>query len=314
MPLKTVRFKNLENGLKLNDNFSYCVNPSDYITLTGELLENKNLFNDIDRIRKIYNTGEYVADEEKDKLIRYASFLKNYKNIKGETGQENLFRGILNDFETYRYFFKEAGASLKFNPLSVTRAGHHVLTRMYDLLNTYIKLIQPKVLFRIVDVYPDESGLQVTGTDIHFNNSKLRIFTSHSATTYEEINPSDMLVKNVIVYIVSIGPGIDNEIKHLTKKEEMFDAYLLNGIGAGAAEMTANDLNRYMNDRNEKNDYKYDRISPGYGGWNIRDQSKIFRLLDPEKHLGVKLTDSHIMLPEKSTSGIMGLTLKENKD
>ncbi len=305
MQLKKVRFKNLENGLKLNYNFTYSVNPLDYISLTRELINNKNLFSDIDRIRKNYNLGHLVDAAEKNRLIHYASLLKNYGNIKDETDHENLLPCILKDFETYRYFYKETGASLKFNPLSGSHAGHHVLEKILELLNAYIKLITPKVLFKIVNVHPDEHGLQIVGTDIHFNNKKLRIFTSHSSTNYEEINPSNILVKNVIIYVVSIGPGIDDEVKALTKKGEMFEAYILNGIGAGAAEMTAHDLNRFMNDHNKKPDYEYDRLSPGYGKWNVSEQTKIFRLLEPEKHIGVKLTDSHIMLPEKSTSGIM---------
>lgn len=311
MPLKKVRFKNLEDGLNLNDRFTYCVNPADYISITGELLSNRNLFREIDGIRKSYNINQSFPAEVREKLIHYASLLKNYNNIKAEEYPENLFPDILKDYENYRYFYKEAGASLKFNPLSESHAGSHVLERIFDLLKTYIKLIHPRVLFRIVNVHPNEKGLQVAGTDIHFNNHKLRIFTSHSSTSYKEINPSDIQVENVIIYIVSIGPGIDDEIKHLTKKGEMFDAYLLNGIGAGATEMTANDLNRYMNDHNKKQDYKYVRLSPGYGTWKVSDQTKIFKLLDPERNIGVKLTDSHIMLPEKSTSGIMGLTLKE---
>jgi cobalamin-dependent methionine synthase I len=39
----------------------------------------------------------------------------------------------------------------------------------------------------------------------------------------------------------------------------------------------------------------------------VSDQGKIFKLLNPEKNIGVKLTESFIMLPEKSTSGIMGI-------
>jgi hypothetical protein len=311
MPLKKTRFEDLENGLKLSNNFTYCVNPADYISITGELLQNKNLFSDIDRIRKNYNLTRTISIEEKPRLIHYASLLNNYKDIKAEKNYENLLPGVLKDYETYRYFYKETGASLKFNPLSGSPAGLHVLEKILELLNTHINLIHPKALFKTVNVRPDEGGLHVDGTDIYFNNSKLRIFTSHSSTRYEEINPSDLLAENVIIYIVSIGPGIDDEVKILTKKGEMFEAYLLNGIGAGAAEMTANDLNRYMNDHNKKNDYTYDRLSPGYGAWNVSEQTKIFRLLEPEKHIGVTLTDSHIMLPEKSTSGIMGLTLKE---
>jgi cobalamin-dependent methionine synthase I len=73
--------------------------------------------------------------------------------------------------------------------------------------------------------------------------------------------------------------------------------------------MVANDLNLYVNDF-YGNKSIYRRLSPGYGDWPIADQEKIFAVLDPDKNIGVKLTDSHIMIPEKSTSGIMGIISK----
>lgn len=308
--MKEINFSTPEKDLKLSTNFAYCINPEDYISLTRELLKNKKLFIDIDRLDRLNNFRGYIFGEEEKKLIYYGRLLKKYKNTEPESELHNYLPEIIKDFKTYRYFYKEISASLKFNPLSSSDAGKHVLDKLLSFLEKYNNLISPKVLFRIVEVKPDETGLGVTGTDIHFDNMKLKIFDSHSSVKESiELSPGDLLTGNFIVYVVTIGPGIDDEVKSMMNRDEMFDAYLLNGIGAGAAEMVANDLNRYMNDTNTEINYKYRRLSPGYGDWNISDQSKIFKLLDPEKYIGVKLTDSHLMLPEKSTSGIMGLTL-----
>ena len=46
--------------------------------------------------------------------------------------------------------------------------------------------------------------------------------------------------------------------------------------------------------------------SPGYCGWNVKEQAALFQLL-PENPCGVKLTDSCLMLPVKSVSGVIGL-------
>ncbi len=79
----------------------------------------------------------------------------------------------------------------------------------------------------------------------------MRIFNSHSSFEgSKEINSNELLKRSAAVYVVTIGPGIDNEVKNLMARGEMLDAYLLNGIGAGAAEMVANDLNRYLDDSN----------------------------------------------------------------
>jgi hypothetical protein len=81
-------------------------------------------------------------------------------------------------------------------------------------------------------------------------------------------------MNKIVVYLVTIGPEIDDEVKHLAADGNVFEAYLLNGIGAGAAEMAANDLNLYIND-NFGNGTAYKRLSPGYGDWPVSDQGKI---------------------------------------
>jgi hypothetical protein len=242
-----------------------------------------------------------------NRFLEYSLLLDRWKNLRDKNLLRTKLEIIYNDFEIYKYFYKEAGASLKFNPLSERHSGVHVLERMHELLKEYMHLIVPKALFSIVDFLPDEHGLQLSIPGIHFSSRKLRLFTSHSSVKPEiEISPTDFQMNKLIVYVVTIGPALDDKVKELTSEDNMFEAYLLNGIGAGAAEMTANDLNLYVNDI-YGNGSNFKRLSPGYGDWPVTDQSKIFKLLDPEKNIGVKLTDSYIMLPEKSTSGIMGI-------
>ena len=301
-----VIFNKSEDGNFISSRFIYRVDPYNYVPLTREILSNRNFFGEIEKIKDGWKSGHSLDERSKNILYRCAGLLKRYENESAGREAE-----IFKDFETYRYFYKEIGASLKFNPLSSSDAGRHVLEKILFFLENYIELITPKAVYKIIDTLPDPRGLMVEGTDILFENTKLKIFNSHSSLKEsKEISTKELLNRNAAVYVVTIGPGIDDEVKLMMQRGEMFDAYLLNGIGAGAAEMAANDLNRYMNDSNTEEKYEYKRLSPGYGDWDVSDQTKIFRLLEPEKHIGVKLTDSHIMLPEKSTSGIMGLTLK----
>lgn len=310
--MKNTLFNKADEGIYISSRFIYRVDPHDYISLTREVLNNRNIFSEVDKIKEELKPGLSPHEKHKNILERYAGLLKRFSNNKAAPLPENYYSEIIKDYETYRYFYKEIGASLKFNPLSTSNAGRHVLDKISAFLEEYIEIITPKAVYRLIETEHYPGGLKVTGTDIRFENSKLRIFDSHSSFEgSKEISTNELLNRNTVVYVVTIGPGIDNEVKNLMAKGEMFDAYLLNGIGAGAAEMAANDLNRYMNDSNKDPEFEYKRLSPGYGDWNVSDQTKIFKLLDPEKNIGVKLTDSHIMLPEKSTSGIMGLTLKE---
>ena len=51
------------------------------------------------------------------------------------------------------------------------------------------------------------------------------------------------------------------------------------------------------------------RFSPGYCGWNIKGQKELFSLL-PENYCKISLTNSFLMNPVKSISGIIGIGKK----
>ena len=54
-------------------------------------------------------------------------------------------------------------------------------------------------------------------------------------------------------------------------------------------------------------DYKTtNRYSPGYCGWNVSDQQKLFALL-PKNFCGVSLNENSMMLPVKSISAVIGI-------
>ena len=54
--------------------------------------------------------------------------------------------------------------------------------------------------------------------------------------------------------------------------------------------------------------YLRPRFSPGYGDLDISHQRAMFDLLELEKRLGLSLTQTHMMLPEKSVTAIAGLS------
>ncbi len=55
------------------------------------------------------------------------------------------------------------------------------------------------------------------------------------------------------------------------------------------------------------------RYSPGYCGWNVNDQHKLFSFL-PDNFCGVSLTDSALMLPIKSISAVIGIGANSEKE
>jgi 5-methyltetrahydrofolate--homocysteine methyltransferase len=105
---------------------------------------------------------------------------------------------------------------------------------------------------------------------------------------------------------VTVGDRIDGAIHALNENEEETRAYFLHGFSVYLAEALA----AYVHDLIrrelglEKGQGK--RYSPGYPLWrNLRDQEKLFRILEIERFIGVKLTEDYMMQPEQSTTAVI---------
>lgn len=55
------------------------------------------------------------------------------------------------------------------------------------------------------------------------------------------------------------------------------------------------------------------RFSPGYGKFPIEAQAEIFRVLEPQKRIGLAIGNSLLMSPSKSVTAIVGIATGEEK-
>lgn len=109
-----------------------------------------------------------------------------------------------------------------------------------------------------------------------------------------------------IVFVATIGEAIDDEIKSLMR-HHYSTAYILDAMGSLAVESIVQQFQTKMQQQFMSRGLDTTlRFSPGYCDWNITEQRKLFALL-PDNFSGVKLTDSCLMQPRKSISGIFGI-------
>jgi cobalamin-dependent methionine synthase I len=121
---------------------------------------------------------------------------------------------------------------------------------------------------------------------------------------YAETNKHPIFkdAEKVAICICTIGPQLEQETKKLMKKNEMTRALILDALGSEAAEEVASQSDRILVERaREMNLWPSKRFSPGYGKWDIKEQRFIFQLL-PAAEIGVRLTESCMMIPRKSVS------------
>jgi cobalamin-dependent methionine synthase I len=84
---------------------------------------------------------------------------------------------------------------------------------------------------------------------------------------------------------------------------------MLDAVASTAAEMAAdaverNYLKRLRVENQEANSTAVLRYSPGYCGWHVSGQKKLFEFLQPAE-IGITLLESFLMTPLKSISGVL---------
>ena len=126
----------------------------------------------------------------------------------------------------------------------------------------------------------------------------------YTIVAYDETNKHLIFkdAEKVAICICTIGPELEQEVKELMEKNEMLRGLILDALGSEAAEEVAIQSDRILAEKaREMNLWPSKRFSPGYGKWDIKEQRFIFRML-PAADIGVRLTESCMMVPRKSVS------------
>jgi hypothetical protein len=106
----------------------------------------------------------------------------------------------------------------------------------------------------------------------------------------------------VAICLCTIGEDLERSSSELIKDNEMLRGFILDSFGSEAAEETAIQADRIIaQEARDMGLWPSKRFSPGYGIWDIREQSYVFATL-PAADIGVRLTDTFMMIPRKSVS------------
>lgn len=109
------------------------------------------------------------------------------------------------------------------------------------------------------------------------------------------------------VFACTIGPGLGELSRELAGRGEAIEAYAVDAIASQAAENAAEWIHlRAEREAAAQGLGATERYSPGYCGWPVSDQARLLGLLPPGA-CGIALTESSMMVPEKSVSGVFGI-------
>ncbi len=113
--------------------------------------------------------------------------------------------------------------------------------------------------------------------------------------------------ESLAAFVCTIGPGLEVWSKHLMNEGDFFKGYLADAVASQTVELAIDAVQNVLEKELAEHGLKAtNRFSPGYCGWSVSDQHKLFSLL-PKNFCDIHLTESSLMLPIKSVSGIIGI-------
>lgn len=116
------------------------------------------------------------------------------------------------------------------------------------------------------------------------------------------------------IFALTAGDRLEQWSRTETIKGEKLKGNIIDALGSAAVETAAELLENSIAAQAKASGYGItNRYSPGYCNWPVEEQHKLFSLL-PDNFCGISLTQSTMMIPVKSVSGIIGIGPEASRD
>jgi len=188
------------------------------------------------------------------------------------------------DFQRAYSFLKIRRNSDKFAVM------HAMVARMYEQYKT---CFAPRYRYAIYQVAGGQSG------------SFSVLLDSGASFTGQGIHRLLTQSRHAAVFVLTVGDKIDAAMATLSQ-QDFTEAYFLDGVASAMTDGLLQLLKRELHDEAAKLGCELSRrFSPGYARWDLQEQEKIFKLLKGGE-IGMALSETYFMLPQKSLSGVFG--------
>lgn len=108
--------------------------------------------------------------------------------------------------------------------------------------------------------------------------------------------------RDAFVFAVTLGHGVERLLSKMSRLSSA-DFFIYDAVGSALAERVCDIAEDII-----KGDTPCKpRFSPGYGDLPLSVQRDVLSALNAEKLLGITLTDSNLMVPQKSITAILGV-------
>lgn len=171
--------------------------------------------------------------------------------------------------------------------ITLPAASHRHLPLALEAIALYVELAAPVGMWRPIDA---EEFAEVYKGEGH----------NSSSTPLAEMFPRAF---DLAIYAVTLGERVCQEIEMRFQNDDFALGAALDAAASEGAELAAAELEKsYAGTFRRKHSMM--RFSPGYCGWHVSGQRKLFDYLQPEA-IKIELSPSCLMKPIKSVSGVI---------
>ena len=153
----------------------------------------------------------------------------------------------------------------------------------------------------------------VKGGYRYFNSVEIDLNSATISIDNKSFSPSKIVTTQlksssaVVLFACTAGPKISEHAKQLSENYDPMLGYVFDVLGSVTVEKAMDKIQQAIFADAQKEGMSIsDRYSPGYCEWNVSEQQMLFSLL-PDNFCDIRLSDSSLMHPIKSVSGIIGI-------
>ncbi len=115
------------------------------------------------------------------------------------------------------------------------------------------------------------------------------------------------------LFLCTAGALFSDEAHALNAQGEFLEAYVIDAIGSLTVERAMDKIHKALEEEQAARGMKItNRYSPGYCNWPLKDQRPLFAFVG-ENPTGIALSESCLMHPIKSVSGVIGIGTKARR-
>ena len=202
-------------------------------------------------------------------------------------------------YNTFQFEFRQLGLTITQvqNDMGYREEAPDasVLDVISDVIKDCESLNNIRAEYRIFDnISFDQAGKTVRIKDVVFEIKN---------TVFAQLRKSE----SIAVFLSTAGEDTAARGRQANMEGDLLRGFVYDVIGSeiveAAAELMQNDLDERMAPAGL---LTTNRFNPGYCGWNVTEQHKLFRLM-ADNYCGIRLTGSALMDPVKSGSGFIGI-------